>query len=303
MYKNNKYLPLRDILVIVDLFKIWEIFLLIAKRKFLFLILTDKVFSLITFFCKKTFTVSTSGSSGMSKELQKKSKSSNNQDKQSKVERIFSGVSDKYDLMNDIMSFGLHRIWKQELIKKIKIKEQDIILDLATGSGDLLELIKKKSNCNCVGYDSNIKMMMQAKKKLKKQKIFYINGMAEKIPFKTNTFDFITLSFGLRNFTDIPKSLMEIKRVLKKKGRFYCLEFSEINNRSFRKIFQFYSKLIPVYGKLISDNEEAYSYLIQSIKEFPNQVQLTKKLLKAGFRNIEVFDILDGVASIHISEL
>ena len=239
----------------------------------------------------------------MSQGLQKKSNSSNKQEKQSKVDRIFSGISDKYDLMNDIMSFGLHRIWKQELIKKIKIKEEDMILDLATGSGDLLELIKKESNCICVGYDSNIEMMMEAKKKLKKQKIFYINGMAEKIPFQTSTFDFITLSFGLRNFNNIPKSLMEIKRVLKKKGKFYCLEFSEINNRSFRNIFHFYSKLIPIYGKLIVNNEEAYSYLIQSIKEFPNQIQLTKKLLKAGFRKIEVFDILDGVASIHVSEL
>ena len=239
----------------------------------------------------------------MSQELQKKSDSSIKQDKQSKVEGIFSGISDKYDLMNDIMSFGLHRIWKQELIKKIKIKEQDIILDLATGSGDLLELIKKKSNCICVGYDSNIKMMMQAKTKLKKEKIFYINGIAENIPFKTNTFDFITLSFGLRNFTNVQKSLVEINRVLKKRGKFYCLEFSQINNKSFRKIFNLYSKLIPLYGKLILNNEEAYSYLIQSIKEFPNQIQLTKKLLKAGFRKIEVFDVLNGIASIHVSEI
>ena len=239
----------------------------------------------------------------MKQELQKKTNSSNKQSKQSKVERIFSSVSHKYDLMNDIMSFGLHRTWKQELIKKIKIKEQDIILDLATGSGDLLELIKEKSNCICVAYDSNIEMMMQAKKKLKKQKIFYINGMAENIPFKTNTFDFITLSFGLRNFTNVQKSLVEIRRVLKKKGKFYCLEFSEINNKSLRKIFDLYSKLIPLYGKLILNNEEAYSYLIQSIKEFPNQIQLTKKLLKAGFRKIEVFDVLDGIASIHVSEI
>ena len=239
----------------------------------------------------------------MQQGLQKKAKSSNKEDKQSTVERIFSGVSDKYDLMNDIMSFGLHRTWKQELIRKIKINKQDVILDLATGSGDLLELIMKKSNCICVGYDSNKKMIMQAKKKLKKQKVFYINGLAERIPFKKNTFDIVTLSFGLRNFTDIPKSLVEIKRVLKKEGKFYCLEFSEINNKSFRKIFHFYSKLIPLYGKLISNNEEAYSYLIQSIKEFPNQIQLTKKLLKAGFRQIEVFDILDGIASIHVCEL
>ena len=287
----------------IELFRIWDTSLVIVKRKFLFSILTDKVFSLTTFFSKKALTVSTSGSSGMQQGLQKKSNSSNKQDKQTKVDRIFSGVSEKYDLMNDIMSFGLHRTWKSELINKIKIKEQDVILDLATGSGDLLELITKKSSCTCVGYDSNMKMIMQAKKKLKKQQIFYINGLAEKIPFKTNSFDLITLSFGLRNFTNIPKSLMEIKRVLKKRGKFYCLEFSEINNKSFRKIFQFYSKLIPFYGKLILNNEEAYAYLVQSIKEFPNQVQLTKKLIKAGFRKIEVFDILDGVASIHICEL
>ena len=159
----------------------------------------------------------------MKQELQKKTYSSNKQNKQSKVERIFSSVSHKYDLMNDIMSFGLHRTWKQELIKKIKIKEQDVILDLATGSGDLLELIKKKSNCICVAYDSNMNMIMQAKKKLKKQEIFYINGMAENIPFKTNTFDFITLSFGLRNFTNVQKSLVEIKRVLKKREHFIAL--------------------------------------------------------------------------------
>ena len=205
------------------------------------------------------------------------------------------------------MSFGLHRTWKQELIKKIKIKEQDVILDLATGLdkslSDVIELIKEKSNCICVAYDSNMKMMIQAKKKLKNQKIFYINGMAENIPFKTNTFDYVTLSFGLRNFSNVQKSLLEIKRVLKKRGKFYCLEFSEINNKSFRKIFDLYSKLIPLYGKLILNNEEAYSYLIQSIKEFPNQIQLTKKLLKVGFRKIEVFDVLDGIASIHVSEI
>ena len=239
----------------------------------------------------------------MQQGLQKKTESSIKQDKRAKVERIFSEVSKKYDLMNDIMSLGLHRTWKQELIRKIKINKQDIILDLATGSGDLLELIIKKSDCICVGYDSNKKMIMKAKKKLKNRKIFYVNGLAEKIPFKKNSFDIITLSFGLRNFTDIPKSLIEIKRVLKPKGKFYCLEFSEINNKSFRQIFRFYSKLIPLYGKLILDNEEAYSYLIQSIKEFPNQIQLTKKLLKAGFKKIEVFDILNGVAAIHVCEL
>ena len=123
------------------------------------------------------------------------------------------------------------------------------------------------------------------------------------MPFKKNKFDIVTVSFGLRNFSDIDQSLKEIKRIIKKGGKFYCLEFSEINNRSLRTLFNIYSKIIPFYGKIILNNKEAYSYLIQSIKEFPNQILLTKKLLKVGFKNIEVIDILDGVASIHICEL
>jgi demethylmenaquinone methyltransferase/2-methoxy-6-polyprenyl-1,4-benzoquinol methylase len=238
----------------------------------------------------------------MKQGLQKKLSSSNRQ-KQIKVDRIFTRISKGYDLMNDIMSFGLHRIWKKEFIDLVEINQNNILIDLATGSGDLLKLIKRKCDCTCIGYDANIRMMIEAKDKISDENIFYVNGRAEQIPFRQNTFDIATLSFGLRNFTNIERSLSEIKRILKIGGKFYCLEFSEINNKGIRKIFDFYCKLIPIYGKLILNNEEAYSYLIQSIREFPNQIQLTKKLLKAGFKNIEVIDILDGVASIHISEL
>ena len=122
------------------------------------------------------------------------------------------------------------------------------------------------------------------------------------MPFKSNSFDIIIVSFGLRNFYDIKKSLREIKRVLKKGCKFYCLEFSHINSFSFRKLFYAYSKIIPLYGKVLLNNSEAYDYLIDSIKKFPNQVELTQKLLDSGFKNIEVIDILDGLAAIHISE-
>ncbi len=239
----------------------------------------------------------------MKQELQKKSNSSNKELKQQKVDKIFSKVSKGYDLMNDLMSFGLHRIWKEEFINMIELEKRYILLDLATGSGDLLDLIKKKSDCICIGYDSNVDMIKQAQKKIKKNNVFFINGRAEIMPFKKNKFDIVTVSFGLRNFSDIDQSLKEIKRVIKKGGKFYCLEFSEINNRSLRTLFNIYSKIIPFYGKIILNNKEAYSYLTQSIKEFPNQILLTKKLLKVGFKNIEVIDILDGIASIHICEL
>ncbi len=204
--------------------------------------------------------------------------------------------------MNDLMSFGLHRLWKKHFVDLMEINSKMKVLDLATGSGDIIKLIKKRSDCFCIGYDPNIKMIKEAKKKLSDEEVFFVNGFAENIPFKKDSFNLVTVSFGLRNFSNIEKSLKEVKRVLKKKNKFYCLEFSQINGFLFRKIFNSYCKMIPFYGNYLLNNKQAYSYLIESIQEFPNQIELTKKLVKAGFKNIEVFDILDGLASIHISE-
>jgi len=205
--------------------------------------------------------------------------------------------------MNDIMSFGLHRFWKDEFVSLMNLKKNHLILDLASGSGDLIKLIKKKYNCTCIAYDSSMEMLKESKLKNDFNNFFLINGRAERLPFKGMSFDAVTVSFGIRNFTDIEKSLFEIKRVLKKKGRLYCLEFSQINNLYLRKVFDFYSYVIPFYGKFFLKNKDAYSYLIESIKSFPNQIQLTKKFIDAGFKDVEVIDILDGLASIHICEL
>ena len=185
---------------------------------------------------------------------------------------------------------------------KIYIGKNFRLLDLATGSGDLLKFAENNSSCFCVGFDSNIKMIRQAQKKIHAENVSFVNGRAEEIPFRNQSFDAVTVSFGLRNFSDIDKSLGEIKRVLKKGKKFYCLEFSQINGRVLRKLFNVYSKIIPIYGKLFLGNKGAYSYLIDSIKRFPNQIELTKKLVASGFKNIEVIDILDGIAAIHISE-
>ncbi len=204
--------------------------------------------------------------------------------------------------MNDLMSFGLHRVWKQEFVNLIDIDNRSVLLDLASGSGDIIKLIRKNYDCLCIGYDANINMIKQAQKKIDFDNVFFVNGLAEKIPFKKECFDAVTVSFGLRNFSDIQQSLKEIKRVLKKGRKFYCLEFSHVNNVFLNKIFKIYSHIIPFYGKVFLNNEEAYSYLVESIKRFPNQIELTKKLIKTGFKNIEVIDILDGIASIHISE-
>ncbi len=234
--------------------------------------------------------------------LQKKHEASNKLKKQILVEKIFSKISSKYDFMNDLMSFGLHRQWKEEFVNLMEIKDNFMILDLASGSGDIIKLIQNKFYCNFVAFDSSREMLEQARKKISSNEVCFVNGRAEAIPFRDDSFDTITVSFGLRNFSDIDQSLQEIKRVLKKNKKFYCLEFSEINNLLFRRIFNLYSRIIPFYGQIVMNNKEAYNYLIESIKAFPSQIELTNKLLGAGFKNIEVIDILDGLASIHIAE-
>ena len=234
--------------------------------------------------------------------LSKKTQTTNKNKKEKFIKNIFSDISQNYDLMNDIMSLGLHRIWKEELIKLVNFKESDLVLDLAAGSGDITKEIKRNSNCTCIVCDPNIKMIKMAKKKLNHSKLKFICAKCEELPFKNNTFDYVFVSFGLRNFSDKKKSLLEITRILKKNGKFLCLEFSEINNPLIRKLFYFYSKIIPIYGKVIANNKEAYNYLIRSIKSFPNQIKLTKMLLAAGFKKVDVTDILGGLASIHIAK-
>ena len=187
--------------------------------------------------------------------------------KEKLVNQIFSDVSQKYDIMNDIMSFGLHRIWKKNLVDLIKLSPDKVVLDLATGSGDIIKIIKKKSDCLCFGYDSNLDMINKAKKKNFKS-TFFICGKSEKMPFSENTFDYVVVSFGLRNFSDIYKSLKEVFRILKPGGKFFCLEFSQINSPSLRKLFSLYNKIIPKFGKFISNNQYAYEYLIKKYRNF-----------------------------------
>ena len=137
------------------------------------------------------------------------------------VNRVFSSVSMKYDFMNDLMSFGMHRIWKEKVISLLEISKDSLVLDLASGSGDISMKIKEKYNSKCIALDANMEMIEIAKKKLYSNKLFYINGNAETLPFKKTIFDYVIVSFGLRNFNDIPKSLEQIHRVLKKNRHIY----------------------------------------------------------------------------------
>ena len=139
------------------------------------------------------------------------------------------------------------------------------------------------------------------KKKLNDKNVKFVNAFAEKLPFDKKYFDIVTVSFGMRNFSNISKSLSEVFKVLKDSGTFYCLEFSQINNKILNNFYQLYSKIIPTYGGILANDSDSYKYLIKSIENFPNQVELSKKMKDAGFKKIEVLDIIDGLASIHVA--
>ncbi len=226
----------------------------------------------------------------------------NLQQKKGLVENVFNKVFDKYDLMNDLMSLGIHRIWKKELIYMMNPSIGQKLIDVACGTGDVAKLYseatKNKSTIVCV--DSNNKMLSEGKKKLKTLKnIKFKKGNAEKLFLPNNTFDFYTIVFGLRNTKNISKSISEAYRVLKKGGRFLCLEFSKVENSNLNFFYKNYSKLIPIFGQMIVGDKKPYEYLVNSIDEFINQEQLIEMMKKNNFTNCSYKNLNGGVVAIH----
>ena len=218
------------------------------------------------------------------------------------VEKVFNNVYDKYDVMNDIMSLGAHRLWKKNLVSWINPLKGSKIIDVASGTGDIAKLCSDHTNNKCDIYcvEPNKNMMLKGKEKLKDQKnLRWFLASAEKLPFKDNTFDFYVISFGIRNVSNFDKSLHEAMRVLKKGGRFFCLEFSKVENELLKIIYKNYSNLIPTIGKKIVGDAEPYEYLVNSIKHFYNQEELKHKLIDHNFFNVEYRNLANGVASIH----
>ena len=226
----------------------------------------------------------------------------NLQNKKGLVENVFNQVFNKYDLMNDFMSLGIHRFWKKSLISMMNPSINKKLIDVACGTGDIgklfLDYTNKDAEITCV--DPNKGMLNHGKQKLSKYKnINWIISYAEKLPFKDNTFDFYTIGFGLRNTKDLNKTISEAYRVLKPGGRFLCLEFSKIQNSNLNFIYKNYSKLIPIIGELVVGQKEPYEYLVKSIEEFINQDELidlmkNNKLQKCSYRNFS-----GGIVSIH----
>ena len=224
------------------------------------------------------------------------------QNKNKLVNSVFSEVHEKYDFMNDLMSLGVHRIWKEKFINWMNPQPNTKLIDVASGTGDIAKLFNLKTNdtshITCI--EPNAEMFRKGKEKLKKLKyVDWINTPAEKIPIKENSFDYYSISFGLRNVSNINQVLKEALRVLKPGGRFMCLEFSKVDNEILNYIYMQYSKVLPYIGKLFVGSDKPYKYLVDSIDKFYNQQQLSEIILDNGFSNVEFRNVSNGISAIH----
>ena len=226
----------------------------------------------------------------------------NLQNKKGLVENVFNQVYNKYDLMNDFMSMGVHRYWKKSLINMMNPRDSRKLIDVACGTGDVgklfLDSTNKEAEITCV--DPNKGMVSQGKQKLSNYKnVKWVISPAEKLPITDNSFDYYTISFGLRNTKNLNKALSEAYRVLKPGGRYLCLEFSKIQNSNLDFIYKNYSKLIPIIGQFVVGEKEPYEYLIKSIEQFINQDELIELMEKNNFHKSSYRNLSGGIVSIH----
>ncbi len=226
----------------------------------------------------------------------------NLQNKKGLVENVFNQVFNKYDLMNDFMSMGVHRYWKKSLINMMNPRDKRKLIDVACGTGDIgklfLDTTDKEAEITCV--DPNKGMVNQGKQKLSNYKnVKWVISPAEKLPIADNSFDYYTISFGLRNTKNLNKALSEAYRVLKPGGRYLCLEFSKIQNANLDFIYKNYSKLIPIIGQFVVGEKEPYEYLIKSIEQFINQDELIELMKKNNFQKCSYRNLSGGIVSIH----
>lgn len=228
------------------------------------------------------------------------------QEKTRRVLDVFDSVATRYDLMNDLMSGGIHRLWKDQLIDQIRPRKGYTYLDVAGGTGDIAFRIHKATSgqCEIKVCDINASMLDVGRDRALDKGIVsgmdWIVGNAEKLPFEDNSMDVYTIAFGLRNVTHIDDALKEAYRVLKPGGRFFCLEFSHVKEPLLAKIYDAFSfKVIPHIGQIVAKDKESYQYLVESIRAFPTQEALRQRLLDAGFERAKVRNLTFGVAAIH----
>ena len=225
--------------------------------------------------------------------------------KQGLVKGVFDSVASNYDLMNDVMSLGTHRLWKNYTIASSNVSKGDKVLDIAGGTGDLAIKFRKKvgDSGKVILSDINGSMLEEGRKNLINHGVIdvdFIQANAESLPFEDNTFDCVSIAFGLRNVTHKNIALKQMHRVLKKGGSLLVLEFSKVENETLEKIYDAYSfNLIPKLGQFFANDEDSYQYLAESIRKHPDQETLKTMALDAGFGFCEYHNLSGGIVALH----
>jgi len=224
------------------------------------------------------------------------------EEKTRRVGAVFSSVARRYDIMNDLMSGGMHRLWKDRFVVRVKPRPGETILDMAGGTGDIAFRMAQRGASVTVA-DINPDMLEVGKERAEQRGIAGLKWQvesAEKLTFADARFDAYTIVFGIRNVTDIPAALREAHRVLKRGGRFFCMEFSSSEWPGFSKLYEsFASNVIPRIGKLVADDEESYRYLVESIRRFPKPPAFKAMVADAGFVRAAAEPMLGGLVTIH----
>ena len=218
------------------------------------------------------------------------------------VGEVFSRVARRYDLMNDAMSGGLHRLWKRDFVARVRPRAGEAILDMAGGTGDIAFRMAG-AGARVTVADINPRMLEVGRERAAKRGLAglaWAEENAERVGFQDRSFDAYTIAFGIRNVTDIPAALREAHRLLRYGGRFFCLEFSQTEWPGFADVYDAYShRVVPRLGRAVAGDEESYRYLVESIRRFPPMAEFERMIAGAGFRNTRIEPILGGVVAIH----
>lgn len=225
------------------------------------------------------------------------------QEKASLVRGVFSSVASRYDIMNDLMSAGVHHLWKDRMVALLP--KGGKLLDVAGGTGDIsFRYLKKSPTSPIIVCDINQAMLAKGRDRAIDRTILkgmeWVCGDAESLPFPSMSFDYYTIAFGIRNVTHIDRALKEAYRVLKPGGRFICLEFSQVTNPMLAAFYEQYSfHVIPQIGKLVTGDAESYQYLVESIRQFPKQQEFATMISEAGFAKVSYDNLTGGVTALH----